>query len=107
MRKAIDKFLQEYVKELIIDEFISWSILNRSQDLVYLREIADNKPIMTTAAIDGLKIEDCDSIVKFSLTNVIYYNKFKGRIERYAISGLLSQLDNTHRIIINSFDVEQ
>ena len=101
----MEKFLQGYIKEVIINEFIEWSILHRSQDLVYLRDIADNKPVITMASVDGASGDEYGSVVKFALTNVIYFNKFKYRIERYAISGIISQLNNG-RIIITSFDVD-
>lgn len=96
------EFYESFIKESIISAFGGYSSLHRGEDLVYMRDITDNKPILTTAEIEGAG----SGMVKFALTNVVYFNKFKFRAEKYAISGIISALNNG-RIIITSCEVQQ
>lgn len=93
-------FYEDYIKKKIISEFSVYSTLHRGEDLVYMRDITENTPILTTCEIEG-----SEDMRKFALTNVVYFNKFKYRAEKYSITGIISNLNNG-RIIITSCDVK-
>ena len=95
------EFLESYIKESIITEFSLWSAMHLKTDLVYMRDITENRPILTMGDIEG-----CEGMKKFALTNVVYFNKFRYRAEQYTITGIISTLNNG-RIIITSYDVKQ
>lgn len=96
------EFLESFIKESIISEFSVWSTMHLKNDLVYMRDITENRPILTMADIEGAE----GMKKKFALTNVVYFNKFRYRAEQYTITGILSTLNNG-RIIITSYDVKQ
>ena len=96
---STQEFFESYIKEDIISKFAEYSTLHRGEDLVYMRDITENKPILTMASIEGT-----EDVKKFCLTNVVYFNKFKYKAEKYAITGILSTLNNG-RCIITACDV--
>ena len=95
-----EQFYETYVKECIIRTFAEWHVLHSGEDLEYMKNIVENKPIMTLAEIEG-----ASDMMKFAMTNVVYFNKVKYRAERYSITGIISNL-NGGRIIVTAYDVQ-
>ena len=99
-KMTTENFYEQFIKEVIITEFANWAALHLSEDLIYMRDITENKPILTIGDIDG-----SDTMKAFALCNVVYFSKFKYKAVRYNISGIISTLNNG-RIIITSNDVQ-
>ena len=92
-----NRFLEEFVKERIINEFCDYMALHEGKDLYNLLGLSD--PILTMCKVDA----DTDNIMKFELCNIAYCNLENRENEFYNIFGIIS-IYNNGRIIIAGYD---
>ena len=92
-----NRFLEEFAKERIINEFADYMILHENKELYYMIGLSD--PILTVCKVD----EKTENIMKFELCNIAYCDLETRKNELYNISGIIS-IYNNGRIIIAGYD---
>lgn len=81
----MNKFLEDYLKETIISEFITFMTLSEGAELSYLRGLSN--PILTLCETDT------EEVVKFAICNLGIWNNDELRASIYNVTGSLTTLN--------------
>lgn len=87
----MDKFLQEYVKERIISQFIDKCFLYNSERLKFVRGLSN--PILTTCEGENEKE------LRFSLTNVVLWDKDNLIGSSYTLDGYITLVNGGNIVV--------